>query len=316
MDLQMKMQEGVQRKKFLEKLLEENIERDKELMKLFESLDDQIFCIQKDKDNDYIITFNEGKVAEFYNLKTAQIKGTKIRNIIGEELYAKLRVYYDQAFEGEIVKYRGFTLHDRYYSTVLSPFKRDEKGVIYEIIGNTTDITEQYYTEERFKEQTEILDNIIERNPYSIQILDAEGYHIKENQAFKDLFKSVPNKDWSILKDPLIKEGGLYEKLLLVMKGQVITTPPIWYNAHWVDPKYPDILICTGSVVFPVFLSSGKLENIVLMFEDITNRVKAEEDIIKRIEELEAIHDSTVNRELKMKQMEEEIEDLKRKLSN
>jgi hypothetical protein len=234
----------------------------------------------------------------------------------GEELYSKLKVYYDQAFTGQVVKYRGFSRNDRYYSTVLSPFKRKDDGTVYEIIGNTQDITEQYYTQEKFKERTEILNYIIDLNPYGIQICDAKGYHLIANKAFLDLFMFPPPPEWSLFNDPSLKQSGFNEKFMLVTKGEIINTPPIWYNPHIFDPQFPDNPICIGSVIFPVFLSDGKLENIVLMFEDITNRVKAEEDIIKRIEELEAIHDSTVNRELKMKQMEEEIEELRARLSN
>ena len=316
MDMQKNTFDAFRQIETLEKILSDCVEKDNELVKLIDSLDDQIFCIQKDSDNDYIITYNEGKIAQDYNLKTSQIKGNKIRKMIGEELYANLKVNYDKAFEGEIVKYRGFSLHNRYYSTVLTPFKRDDKGKVYEIIGNTQDITEQYFTEEKFKEQTEILNYIIDLNPYGIQICDAKGFHLSCNKAFLELFIFPPPPEWSLFNDPSLKESGFNEKFLLVTKGEIIRTPPIWYNPHVFDPQFPDNPICISVVIFPVFLSDGKLENIVLMFEDITNSMKAEEDLAKRIEELEAIHDVTVNRELKMKQMEEEIEDLKIRLKN
>ena len=62
MDLQKKTEEAFHRIEILEKTLAEKMEKDSELVKLIESLDDQIFCIQKDKDGDYIITYNEGKL--------------------------------------------------------------------------------------------------------------------------------------------------------------------------------------------------------------------------------------------------------------
>jgi PAS domain-containing protein len=315
MDLQKKTEEAFRKIEILEKILSEKMEKDHELVKLIESLDDQIFCIQKDEDNDYIIIYNEGKIAEENNLRTRQIKGNKIRDMNGEELYATLKGYYDRAFEGEVVKYRGFSRNDRYYSTVLSPFKRKDDGTVHEIIGNTQDITEQYYTEERFKEQTQILNYIIDLNPYGIQICDAKGYHVSANKAFLDLFIFPPPPEWSLFNDPSLK-AKFTEKFMQVTKGEIINTPPIWYNPHDFDPQFPDHPICIGSVIFPIFLSDGKLENIVLMFEDITNKVKAEEDIIKRIEELEDIHDSTVNRELRMQQMEEELEELRKRLTD
>lgn len=314
MDLQLQCEEALKKIKLLEQTLEENLQKDNELIKLIESLDDQIFRIRKNDTGDYIITYNEGKVADNYNLRTAQIKGNRIRDMIGEELYASLKPYYDEAFKGEIVKYRGFSFKDRYFSTVLTPFMKDENGNVVEIIGNTQDITEQYYTEEKFKEKTEILKNIIDKNPFGIQILNAGGYHLDCNKAFLDLFIMPPPPQWSLFDDPLIKQSGYQDRLLLLKKREVTSTPPMWYNPHDISPEFPDNPICISTVIFPVFLADGTLENVVLMFENITAKVKAEEDLKKRINELEEFHDLTVGRELKMKEMEAEIEALKKQL--
>ncbi|MDA3881258.1 MAG: PAS domain-containing sensor histidine kinase [Prolixibacteraceae bacterium] len=127
------------------------------------------------------------------------------------------------------------------------------------------------------RKNTDVLNRIIEYNPYSIQILNPDGYHIRENKAFRKLFKVVPGEKWSILKDPQMIESGLGKLLRRVTDGYLVQLPPVWYNVHLVDPKYPDNLICIGSVIFPVFLLDGKLEFIVLMHEDITNRMEAKE---------------------------------------
>lgn len=312
MDLQNKIDASQKEILLLEKKLKNLFEEEKEISSLIESLDDQIYRIRKDKDGDYIIMYNEGKIAEKYGLRTKQIQGKKMRQLVGDELHFSLKPYYDRAFHGEIVNYRGFKLNDRYYSTVLSPFKKNKDGIITEIIGNTQDITEQYYTEEKFNEKTEVLNNIIELNPYGIQICDAEGHHLKCNKAFLDLFIFPPPPQWTLFNDQLIKKSEFNDKMHLITKGKMITTPPMWYNAHLIDPNVPDNLICISTVIFPVFIVGNKLENIVLMFEDITHKIHIEEDLKKRIEELEAFHDMTVNRELKMKQIEEKIEELTR----
>jgi len=310
MELQHKINEAQKKIQLLEKNLKEVLEKENEISSLIESLDDQIYRIQKDEDNDYIIMYNEGKIAEINGLRTIQIKGNKMRHMVGDELHNLLKPFYDRAFQGEIVNYRGFVLKDRYYSTVLSPFKKNKDGIITEIIGNTQDITEQYYTEEKFNEKTEVLNNIIELNPYGIQICDSDGHHLKCNKAFLDLFIFPPPPQWTLFNDQLIKKSEFNDKMHLITKGKMITTPPMWYNAHLIDPNVPDNLICISTVIFPVFISGNKLENIVLMFEDITNKIHIEEDLKRRIEELEEFHDITVNRELRMKQIEEKIEEL------
>lgn len=312
MDLQNQIDAAQKEILLLEEKLKDLLEEEEEISSLIDSLDDQIYKIQKDKDGDYIIMYNEGKIAEINGLRTKQIQGNKMRQMVGDEFHFSLKPYYDRAFQGEIVNYRGFILNDRYYSTVLSPFKKNKDGIITEIIGNTQDITEQYYTEEKFNEKTEVLNNIIELNPYGIQICDSEGHHLKCNKAFLDLFIFPPPPQWTLFNDQLIKKSEFNDKMHLITKGKMITTPPMWYNAHLIDPSVPDNLICISTVIFPVFIAGNKLENIVLMFEDITNKIHIEEDLKRRIEELEAFHDMTVNRELKMKQIEEKIEELTR----
>lgn len=244
-------------------------------------VDYHIFVATRNSNNEYIVTFSEGEIAVKNKLRTNDVMNKKVEDLVGSELFSKLKPHYDAAFSGEVVKYRGYLLNGRYYSTILSPMSVDGYGVVAEIVGNTRDITEEYYQEIEGKKKTEILDNIIKNNPFSIQILNAEGRHVRHNSAFVDMFKAIPDEQWSILNDPLINGKGLTKYIEKVYKGEIVKMPPFWYNAHLVNPKYPDIPVCLGSVIFPVFVTSNKLEYIVVMHEDITIRVRAEEELIQ-----------------------------------
>lgn len=287
MDDDNNMSEKHHRIKELEAKLKAEKEQNQDLLQIIGTLDSQIFRCQRSFENEYIITFNEGKIAELNNLPTRKIGGKRMREILGEEFYLQLEPYHEKAFNGEAVRYRGFEYNGRIYSVEVAPFKRDENGKVIETVGIAQEITQQYQTEQDYQREKEILDRIIEYNPYSIQILDADGYHLRENKSFLDLFKTQPDKNWTILKDPLIDQRGLSDTLNRMLKGEVIKTPPFWYNAHDVDKKYPDNPICIGSVIFPIFLSSGKLENIVVMHENITERTKAKEELILAKEKAE-----------------------------
>ncbi|MFW6020147.1 MAG: ATP-binding protein [Bacteroidales bacterium] len=251
-----------------------------DLLQIIDNLDSQIFRCQKDTKNEYIITFNEGKVAYLNDIHTSKVQNNRIRDIIGEELYSQLEPYYNQAFNGKTARYRGFEFNGRTYSTVLSPFKKDENGNVVEAVGITQEVTEQYRIEENYRKEKDILDRIIEYNPYSIQILDAKGRHLRKNKAFDELFGAAPDENWSIFKDPNLIEGGFGKQLAKLYEGKIVKMPPVWYNAHKVDEDYPDIPVCLGSVIFPIFLSNGQLEHIVIMHENITERTKAKEELI------------------------------------
>lgn len=314
MSMQKKIEEAQQKMTLLEKIFEVSQKSSIDLVRIIGAFESQVFRCKKNANNEYVITFCAGKLIEDCEFNNDISAGLKVSDIIGNERFAEIKQFYDRAFNGDIVKYEGLLSEGCYFSTILTPICKSEEGIITEIFGVTQEITSARIAEEENKMKIDLLNSIIEHNPYSIQILNAQGYHIRENKAYMELFKCVPEKNWSILKDPIIKENGFYDLLVRVINGEVVATPPIWYNAHAVDSIYPDNPIFIGSVIFPVFLSDGKLEYIVLMHEDITIRVKAEEDLKNRISELEDFHDLTVGRELKMKKMEEEMDELLKRL--
>jgi PAS domain S-box-containing protein len=269
----------------LEKQLAGVQAREYDLLNIISKLDSHIYRIIKES-GEYYPRFSEGGIARKYNFQTHQLGGKSLRSLLGDVAYFQLKPHYDEAFNGDPTEYRGFLHDNRYYSVKLVPSKENDAGEVIEVVGITQDITEIHKSEEEVQKVSDVLNRIIEHNPYSIQILDNEGYHIRSNKAFMDLFKTEPDKGWSILKDAQIRGGGLQEQLSKVFNGKVIQTPPIWYNAHLVDNRYPDNPRCIGSVMFPVFLSDGNLEYIVLMHEDITHRVNAEESLMKNSERM------------------------------
>jgi signal transduction histidine kinase/CheY-like chemotaxis protein/PAS domain-containing protein len=285
--LQKQLEEAREEIRLLKARVDETQNQATFMVNMIQALNDiHIFCCREDENNDRIVIFNEGKIAVENNTTTANIKGKKLEEIIGDRLHSELKDYYDRAFCGEVVKYRGYSDNGRYFSTILTPFTRNEDGTVIDIIGNTQDITEIYRAELESQEKTEILKNIIEHNPYSIQVLDADGHHVSGNKAFVKLFHQEPPKEWSIFSDPFVSERHA-DKLVRAFNGDVVVTPPTWYNAHLINPIFPDNPICIGSVLFPVLLSENKIEYII-MHEDITARVLAEEELIKAKEKAES----------------------------
>ncbi len=288
MDTQKKIKEAQAEISRLKKMIIDSRKKATDLEKTIMALENiHVFRCYKNSDHEYIVSLSEGEIADRNNIRTEKVKGKKIEDIIGEEHFLEQKQNYDRAFNGEIVKFRDVLSDGRNYYTILTPLFEEKDGSVLEIIGQTILITDIFQHEIENRKKAEILNHIIENNPYSIQILDADGHHILENKAFIDLFKTVPDKEWSILEDPIIKKSDFFEVLLNVLKGDVVKVPPIWYNAHSVDPKYLDNPVCVGSVIFPVILNGSKVEKIVVMHEDITIRIRAEEEMVKAKEKAE-----------------------------
>jgi PAS domain S-box-containing protein len=159
---------------------------------------------------------------------------------------------------------------------------RDSHGEITGVIGIIHDITERKRTEKYFEE-------IIDKNPLSIQIVDKEGFTLKGNDAFCKLFGSVPPSDFSIFNDFQLKGKGFGEIIELIKKGEVVHFPDMPYNVRDSVSGYPDVPAWIRTVVFPLMDSSGKPEKFVFMHENIMERKQAEEALENEKQRLSSI---------------------------
>ncbi|MCX6252850.1 MAG: PAS domain S-box protein [Bacteroidetes bacterium] len=149
---------------------------------------------------------------------------------------------------------------------------RNEGGQPTAIIGSVSEINE--------RKQAEImLQDIIDKNPMSIQIVDKDGFTLNVNPAHTLLFGSVPPSDFSIFTDLQNKQPALEKLFLLAKSGQVVHLPDIYYNVHDSLPESPDVPLWIRAVIFPLKDKDGKPERFVLMHENITERKLAEEKL-------------------------------------
>jgi len=132
------------------------------------------------------------------------------------------------------------------------------------------DITEQKKAEKN-------LQDIIDKNPMSIQIVDKDGFTLSVNSAHTKLFGSIPPPDYSVFNDPQLKQHGYGELIERIKNGEVVNFPDTPYNAHDSISYLPDVPVWVHAVAFPINDSNGKPERFVFMHEDITERKRAEE---------------------------------------
>jgi signal transduction histidine kinase len=133
-----------------------------------------------------------------------------------------------------------------------------------------------------------LLDNLINTCPLSIQIMNAEGKEIRANAAHRKIFQGEPNNNFSIFSDPQIEEGGLGPLFKRLKTGETISLPPIPYNPFLQNPELPNHWMMVQAVAFPVFDHNKQPVQYVLMHEDITERVKMENEISEKNQLLEA----------------------------
>ncbi len=155
----------------------------------------------------------------------------------------------------------------------------DENDKPLRIIGTHVDINERKKAEKQIQE-------IIDYNPMSIQLVDLEGYTLMINSAHTKLFGAVPPLDYTLFHDKQLDDQGFRELMDRAMTGKITYFPDFIYNAHQVNPDFPDQPVWIRMVIFPIFGDDGKPERYVVMHEDISEQKAAKEKLFAEKERL------------------------------
>ncbi len=149
----------------------------------------------------------------------------------------------------------------------------DSNGVPERIVLMHENITARKHAEAMFED-------IVDKNPLSIQIVDKDGYTITGNPAYIKLFGAFPPPGFSIFANLEGKSPELEKLILRAKNGEVVNLPDICYNTKDVSPDLPDNPVWIRALIFPLNDSAGKPERYVLMHENITERKLAEQELI------------------------------------
>jgi len=137
------------------------------------------------------------------------------------------------------------------------------------------------------KHAEDLLNDIIEKNPMSIQIVDFGGHTLHGNPAYTRLFGALPPPEFSIFDDLQNKSKELEQLITRAKSGEVVNLPDIYFNAHDAVPEAPDIPLWIRALIFSLNDNSGKPERFVFMHENITESKLAELELIKAKEHAE-----------------------------
>ena len=274
---------------------------EKRLADIIEFLPDAVLAID-----------NDGRVIAWNNAME-QMTGVAFEEMLGKGNYEYSLPFYGERrpilinlilIEDEEIEKKYLTLQrngERISSEVYIPTLFDRKGVylwgtaspLYDSAGKRIgaieiirDITDRKKSEEALCESEEILQDIIEKNPMSIQIVDKDGFNLKVNHAHTMLFGSIPPSDFSIFADLTNRQPALEKLIMLAKSGEVVNLPDIYFNAHDSLPEYPDVPVWVSAIIFPLKDNYGKPERFVFMHENITERKRSEQELVSARQKL------------------------------
>ena len=132
---------------------------------------------------------------------------------------------------------------------------------------------------------------LFEQAPVSIQILNPDGYTLRVNKAWEALwhihegsalYRYVLSEEYNVVRDPQLIEAGIAPYLARALAGEAVAVPAMRYDtaalgqpgrARWVTSR-----------AHPIKDAQGRTIEVILMHEDITERVENETALREREE--------------------------------
>lgn len=131
-------------------------------------------------------------------------------------------------------------------------------------------------SDQRFKE-------LFEQSPLSIQILAPGGRTIRVNKAWEvlwqihegsELKRLVLSDDYNVLCDPQLVESGIAALLERAFDGESVEIPVVRYDVARLGGSGPARWVAARA--HPIKDRNGKVLEVMLMHEDITEKIQAE----------------------------------------
>jgi PAS domain S-box-containing protein len=186
-------------------------------------------------------------------------------------------------------------------------YLKDENGDIIGILSSGQDITNMRHEQ---LEQSRI-STALKQAHDTIVITDINGNIQYANPAFE---RSSGYKVKEALgKNPRVLKSGKQDKKFYEDMWNTISSGKVW-NGEFVNKKKNKELYIESASITPIMNENGDITNYVAIKNDITLQKKAEEEVKKRIQELETFQDVAVDRELRMEELENKIVQLKKQI--
>ena len=125
---------------------------------------------------------------------------------------------------------------------------------------------------------------LLEKSPFSIQIFSPEGRTIQVNKAWEKLWGATLEQisGYNILEDEQLVKKGIMPYIRRAFAGETAEIPPILYDPEETIPgvtENSELQRWTRAIIYPVKDERGKILEVILIHEDITAQMLAEEKL-------------------------------------
>jgi len=179
--------------------------------------------------------------------------------------------------------------------------------------GSNRDITQRKLAEISLQDSELRYRELAERSPLAIQVFSLGGETLRVNQAWEKMW-GVPFSalnQYNVLQDKQLMAIGILPLLERAFSGEAVQFPNHEYDrACTEEVLHPGGKLWIHAFAYPVYDAYGKLLEVVLLQEDISERKRVENELKRRMDELERFNRAMVGRELQMIILKREINEL------
>ena len=150
--------------------------------------------------------------------------------------------------------------------------------------GVAIDRTESHRAETLLRRSEVQYRTMVEQSPLSILILSLDGSVRRVNRAWEELWgiKGEMIKDYNLLEDQQLIQKRIIPYIQKGLAGETVAIPPILYDPHQSFPglsNYGYAQRWVEAYIYPVRDEVGEIREVVFIYEDITERKHAEEEL-------------------------------------
>ncbi len=158
--------------------------------------------------------------------------------------------------------------------------------------GSVEDITERKKAEEALLNSAIFLNNMVEQSPTPTFISDDKGTLIKVNRSLCELLQVTEEElvgKYNIFKDNIVEEQGYMPLVRNVFEKGEVARFELHYDSSRLKglPLDKTTVLILDITIFPIRDASGRITNTATQHIDLTERKKAEEEILEKTLELE-----------------------------